>query len=135
MDNSLIHSKSEQFWGFELFGMNEVIKRRKEVMKVDEEKKTKIPLTGQEYLESLKDGREIWLHGEKVKDVTTHPAFRNAARSIARLYDALHDEKTKDVLTTETDTGNGGFTQKYFRVDKNLKNYWNPEMPLRSGQS
>ena len=90
-------------------------------MKVDEEKKTKIPLTGQEYLESLKDGREIWLHGEKVKDVTTHPAFRNAARSIARLYDALHDEKTKDVLTTETDTGNGGFTQKYFRVDKNSK--------------
>ena len=84
-------------------------------------KKTKIPLTGQEYLESLKDGREIWLHGEKVKDVTTHPAFRNAARSIARLYDALHDEKTKDVLTTETDTGNGGFTQKYFRVDKNSK--------------
>ena len=28
-------------------------------MKVDEEKKTTIPLTGQEYLESLKDGREF----------------------------------------------------------------------------
>lgn len=90
-------------------------------MPVEQEKKTVLPLTGKEYLESLKDGREIWLHGEKVQDVTTHPAFRNAARSIARLYDALHDGKTKDVLTVETDTGNGGFTQKFFRVDKSAQ--------------
>ncbi|WP_277673938.1 4-hydroxyphenylacetate 3-hydroxylase N-terminal domain-containing protein [Piscibacillus halophilus] len=76
------------------------------------------PLTGQEYLESLRDGREIWIHGEKVEDVTTHPAFRNAARSIARLYDALHDEKTKDILTCATDTESGGFTHKFFTIDK-----------------
>ena len=49
------------------------------------------PFTGDEYLESLRDGREIWIYGERVKDVTTHPAFRNTARMIARLYDALHD--------------------------------------------
>ncbi len=57
------------------------------------------PMTGDEYLESLRDGREIWIYGEKVDDVTTHPAFRNGARSVARLYDALHDPATKDVLT------------------------------------
>src|SRR5258708_6577018 len=74
------------------------------------------PFTGAEYLESLRDGREIYIYGERVPDVTTHPAFRNAARSIARLYDALHDEKTKNVLTSPTDTGSGGFTHKYFRV-------------------
>jgi hypothetical protein len=34
------------------------------------------PLTAKEYLESLRDGREIWLYGERVADVTTHPAFR-----------------------------------------------------------
>src|ERR1700722_19211577 len=45
------------------------------------------PFTGAEYLESLRDGREVYVYGERVKDVTTHPAFRNAARSIARLYD------------------------------------------------
>ncbi|MFB4165349.1 4-hydroxyphenylacetate 3-hydroxylase N-terminal domain-containing protein [Alteribacillus sp. JSM 102045] len=73
------------------------------------------PLTGAQYLESLRDGREVWFHGEKVDDVTTHPAFRNAARSIARMYDALHDEKTKNILTTKTDTGNGGYTQKFFK--------------------
>ena len=74
------------------------------------------PLTGSEYLESLRDGREIWLYGERVKDVTTHPGFRNTARMVARLYDALHDPKTKDVLTTSTDTGNGGYTQRYFKA-------------------
>ena len=37
------------------------------------------PFTGAEYLESLRDGREVYIYGERVKDVTTHPAFRNAA--------------------------------------------------------
>ena len=35
------------------------------------------PFTSAEFLESLRDGREIWIYGERVKDVTTHPAFRN----------------------------------------------------------
>jgi 4-hydroxyphenylacetate 3-monooxygenase len=74
------------------------------------------PFTGAEYLESLRDGREVWIYGERVDDVTTHPAFRNAARSIARLYDALHDPAQQDVLTGPTDTGTGGFTHKFFRV-------------------
>src|SRR5215472_17162775 len=74
------------------------------------------PFTGAEYLESLRDGREVYVYGERVADVTAHPAFRNAARSIARLYDALHDEKAKDLLTCETDTGSGGFTHRFFRA-------------------
>jgi 4-hydroxyphenylacetate 3-monooxygenase len=74
------------------------------------------PFKGAEYLESLRDGREVYIYGERVADVTTHPAFRNSARSIARLYDALHDPKTKDALTCPTDTGSGGFTHKFFRV-------------------
>ena len=49
------------------------------------------PFTGREYLESLRDGREVYIYGERVKDVTTHPAFRNSAVSVAKLYDALHD--------------------------------------------
>ncbi|MCW1929438.1 4-hydroxyphenylacetate 3-hydroxylase family protein [Bhargavaea beijingensis] len=87
-------------------------------MVVGQKETVKAPLTGAEYLESLKDGREVWLHGEKVDDVTTHPAFRNSARSIARLYDALHDPKYKDILTRETDTGSGGYTQRFFQLDK-----------------
>jgi 4-hydroxyphenylacetate 3-monooxygenase len=73
------------------------------------------PYTGAEYLESLRDGREIWIYGERVKDVTTHPAFRNTARMIARLYDALHDPARQATLTTPTDTGSGGVTHRFFR--------------------
>ncbi len=74
------------------------------------------PFTGAEYLESLRDGREVYIYGERVKDVTRHPAFRNAARSVAKLYDALHDEKTKNILTAPTDTGDGGYTHKFFKA-------------------
>src|SRR3981189_2861049 len=79
------------------------------------------PMTGDEYLESIRDGREIWIYGERVKDVTTHPAFRNTARMIARLYDALHDPARKDVLTAPTDTGSGGFTHKFYLPSKNAE--------------
>src|SRR3989449_10614107 len=79
------------------------------------------PMTGAEYLESLRDGREIWLYGERVKDVTTHPGFGNTARMIARLYDALHDPKFKDVLTTETDTASGGYTHPFYRARKSAE--------------
>src|SRR5882762_1467360 len=38
------------------------------------------PMTGDEYIDSLRDDREIFLYGERVKDVTTHPAFHNPIR-------------------------------------------------------
>ena len=77
------------------------------------------PFTGAEYLESLRGPRDIWIYGERVKDLTTHPAFRNAARMLARLYDALHDPAHHAVLTCATDTGSGGYTHKYFRAPSN----------------
>src|SRR5947208_3070643 len=85
------------------------------------EKTATRPFTGAEYLESLRDGCEVYIYGERVKDITTHPAFRNSARMIARLYDALHDPAKKDVLTTETDTGSGGFTHKFFRTPRSAE--------------
>ena len=54
---------------------------------------------GARYLASLRDAREVYIYGERVPDVTQHPAFRNSCRSIAHLYDALHDPKTRDTLT------------------------------------
>src|ERR1700683_1364727 len=76
----------------------------------------KRPFTGAEFLESLRDGREVYIYGEPVKDVTIHPGFRNSAASIALLYDALHDEKSKGVLTAPTDTGSGGYTHRFFKA-------------------
>src|ERR1700761_2439489 len=79
------------------------------------------PLTGDEYLESSRDGREIWAYGERVDDVTTHPAFRNAARMVARMYDKLHDPEYRDVLTTPTDTGGGTVTHPFFRAARSVE--------------
>ncbi|EHR52762.1 aromatic ring hydroxylase [Saccharomonospora marina XMU15] len=72
------------------------------------------PMNGDEYIESLRDDREIYLYGERVKDLVNHPAFRNPVRMTARLYNALHDPDKRDVLTTATDTGSGGYTHKFF---------------------
>ncbi|MFI8960731.1 4-hydroxyphenylacetate 3-hydroxylase family protein [Streptomyces sp. NPDC053493] len=54
--------------------------------------------SGQEYLEALRDGREIWLDGERVKDVTAHPAFRATAASFARIHDLAADPALRPVL-------------------------------------
>ena len=40
--------------------------------------------TGKEHLESLRDGRVVYVGGERIDDVTRHPAFREAAQTVAR---------------------------------------------------
>jgi 4-hydroxyphenylacetate 3-monooxygenase len=60
-------------------------------------------LTGQEFLESIRDGRRVYVGGELVKDVTAHPAFRNAARSFAMIYDRKRAPENRDVMTFEED--------------------------------
>jgi 4-hydroxyphenylacetate 3-monooxygenase len=45
------------------------------------------PRTGAEHIASLRDGRAVLYRGARIDDVTEHPAFRNAVRSAARLYD------------------------------------------------
>lgn len=37
--------------------------------------------TGKEHLESLRDGRVVYIGKERITDVTTHPAFRNGAHA------------------------------------------------------
>ncbi|GAA1214201.1 4-hydroxyphenylacetate 3-hydroxylase family protein [Prauserella alba] len=83
-----------------------------------EQQRTTRPMTGEEYIESIRDGREVFIYGDKVEDVTEHPAFRNSVRMTARLYDAMHDPDRRDKLTTPTDTGNGGFTHPFFRTPR-----------------
>ena len=55
--------------------------------------------TGAEYLRSLNDGRRVFVDGESVKDVTAHPAFREAARSVAQLYDIAADPANRERMT------------------------------------
>ena len=55
--------------------------------------------TGSDYLRSLNDGRQVFVDGERVKDVTAHPAFREAARSVARLYDIAAAPELRERMT------------------------------------
>ncbi|GAB3118638.1 4-hydroxyphenylacetate 3-hydroxylase N-terminal domain-containing protein [Streptomyces calidiresistens] len=79
------------------------------------------PPTGPEYLESLRDDREVWIRGERVEDVASHPAFHGHAASVARLYDALHEPERREELTSPTDTGSDGFTHPFFRVPRSVE--------------
>src|SRR6266852_9744352 len=56
--------------------------------------------TGRQYLNGLREQeREVWLAGERVKDVTTHLGLKNGARAIAALYDMQCDPKFRDEMT------------------------------------
>ena len=56
--------------------------------------------TGEAYIKGLKEHpREVWIDGERVEDVTTHPALRNGVRSVAALYDMQHDPALREEMT------------------------------------
>src|SRR3712207_6359706 len=55
--------------------------------------------TGAEYLAGLRDGRTVWLGGERVEDVTAHPSLARTAGTIAALYDLQHDAALSEEMT------------------------------------
>ncbi|MEE8465407.1 MAG: 4-hydroxyphenylacetate 3-hydroxylase N-terminal domain-containing protein, partial [Dehalococcoidia bacterium] len=61
--------------------------------------------TGKEYIQGLKDhSPEVWLDGERVTDVTAHPAFKNGVKSVAALYDMQHDPALLEEMTFPSPT-------------------------------
>jgi 4-hydroxyphenylacetate 3-monooxygenase len=61
--------------------------------------------TGQQHVESLRDGRAVFIEGERVSDVTTHPAFRNAVASIATLFDFQCLPENRDLVSYVAENG------------------------------
>ncbi len=59
--------------------------------------------SGRDHLESLRDGRVIYIGSEKITDVATHPAFRNTAQTVAMLYDIKADPANRDAAAYEED--------------------------------
>ena len=55
--------------------------------------------TGDEYRDSLRDGREVWICGERVSDVPSHPAFKPMVDARARIYDMAHEAATRETMT------------------------------------
>jgi len=62
--------------------------------------------TGAEHIASLRDGRTVYIDGQLVKDVTTHPAFRNAVQSAGALYDFQALPENLELMTFKPDGSN-----------------------------
>ncbi len=60
-------------------------------------------LSGNEYLDSLRDGRVVYIGRERVDDVTSHPAFKNAAGSFAMIYDRKLAPDERELMVCEED--------------------------------
>jgi 4-hydroxyphenylacetate 3-monooxygenase len=59
--------------------------------------------SGTEHLEGLRDGRVVYIGSERVTDVTSHPAFRNAAQTVAAIYDMKRDPVNRESMSFEED--------------------------------
>jgi 4-hydroxyphenylacetate 3-monooxygenase len=59
--------------------------------------------SGREHLEGMRDGRTVYIGSERVADVTTHPAFRNAAQTVASIYDMKREPANRETMSFEAD--------------------------------
>jgi len=59
--------------------------------------------TGEEYKASIRDSRAIYINGERVKDVTAHPAFKPLVDIRARIYDLQHEPASRHLMTYQED--------------------------------
>jgi len=55
--------------------------------------------TGQDYIDSIRDGRQVYVNGERVTDVTSHPQFKPLVDIRARIFDMAHDPATRGAMT------------------------------------
>lgn len=57
--------------------------------------------TGAQYVNALRDGREVWHAGRRIADVTAHPGFTGTIKTLADIYDKQHDPEYRDIMTVE----------------------------------
>jgi 4-hydroxyphenylacetate 3-monooxygenase len=55
--------------------------------------------TGEQFKDSLRDGRRVLYRGEEIADVPSHPLYAGAIAQWADLFDAQHDPATRDITT------------------------------------
>jgi len=58
--------------------------------------------TGEQFLRGLRDGRAVWVNGERVRDVTTHPAFHGSLAGMAGYFDWQHRHGDDCLMTDDT---------------------------------
>ena len=72
--------------------------------------------TGADHLRSLRDGRAVYIDGERVEDVTAHPAFRNACAAAAALYDYQARPENLERMTFAAEGATSGGYQRINRA-------------------
>src|SRR5216684_6549993 len=72
--------------------------------------------TGNQYLDSIRDGREVYINGGRVKDVTLHPMMKPLIDIRARIYDMQHEASSRELLAYQVDGEWNAIANKLPRV-------------------
>ncbi len=79
--------------------------------------------TGEEYRESIRDGRKVYVNGEQVDDVTTHPMFKPIVDQRAMIFDMAHQESTQAAMTY-ADEKSGELNAIGNRLPRTQEDWW-----------
>ena len=72
--------------------------------------------TGKQYIDSLRDGRRLFIDGKMVSDVTLYPPLQGVIGTIAGLYDDQHDPDLRDILTCVSPTSGERVSTTYLEA-------------------
>ncbi len=61
--------------------------------------------TGDTHIAGLRDGRTVFINGNRVDDVTRHPAFARSVQSVGKLFDFAAAAENRDLMTFATPSG------------------------------
>lgn len=86
--------------------------------------------TGEQFRESLRDGRHVILDGRDVEDVTREPTLARGVERLAMYFDAQHAPGTQDRLTTlDPETGERYSTA--WMVPRSIEDLWRYDEMIR----
>src|SRR5688500_15170558 len=60
--------------------------------------------TGKQFLQGLRDGRELWVGGDRIGSIADHPALAGAAQALAEVFDLQH-QAADSCLMPDPETG------------------------------
>ncbi|MGI9658871.1 MAG: 4-hydroxyphenylacetate 3-hydroxylase N-terminal domain-containing protein [Gaiellaceae bacterium] len=80
----------------------------------------------EEYLASMRDGRQVFYQGEAIEDVTTHAATGRGVATIADLFEDQRRPETRDLLSYTRDDG-ARVTASYFLPQTKADLAWRRE--------
>ena len=76
--------------------------------------------TGKDYIERIRDGRTIYLDGQLIENAVDHPAFRNAVRTVSRLYDFQAAPENIERMTFESSTS-GDRVNRFWQLPRSYE--------------